>query len=108
MLHNDPAVAKKFGCECWQVGDSTQVQSNLLNQHETLNAVEGVLDDIKSAVRVARVDGEPVPIVPVYCTAGNHRSHGVALMIQKRILNEATNQYGDRIFNCNVFRIQGV
>ena len=100
-LH-DPNGAKRYRCEHWQLGDSDEVQGNLLNQPRTVDAVKAICREVRQAVDEAMFTGKPVKLVPIYCTAGRHRSHGTAYMAEKRVLNTLTHN-GTRVFNINTF-----
>ena len=63
-----------------------QCQSNLLNQDATIDAVRYVVDCVGDLADAARRINIPAKVLPVYCTAGNHRSDGVVRFSQKRVL----------------------
>ena len=103
VLNADPAEAKKFGCTHINKGESDQVQSNLLNQWDTVEACEWLLEEVETGEYVAG-SHRPVLPIPVYCTAGRHRSDGASTMVQRRVLNCCVRD-GKRLYNANVFRI---
>ena len=47
-------------------------------------------------------------IQPVNCCEGIHSALGVALTAQKRVLNTLCHEDGDRLYNVNVFSLNGV
>ena len=51
-----------------------QCQSNLLNQDATIDAVRYVVDCVVDLADAARRINIPAKVLPVYYTAGNHRS----------------------------------
>ena len=85
-----------------------QCQSNLLNQDATIDAVRNVVGCVVDLADAARRINISAKVLPVYCTAGNHRSDGVVRVSQKRVLNLLKTSSGGRLLNVNVFGLTGV
>ena len=105
-LYGEPSAAKSYRCGPWQLGYSDEVQSNLLNQPRIVDAVKAICDRVRQAVDEAVSNEKPVKLVPIFCTAGRHRSSGSAYMAEKRVLNNITHN-GSRVFNINTFILTG-
>ena len=97
-LHN-PAHGE--GPKPWRVhhsenSDSLTCQLSLLNQDAFGTCVNAIVGEI-----TARVEEQKVFVL--YCSAGQHRSDGVAKCLASRIFNCGPDE--SRLFNCAVFSL---
>ena len=99
-LFRDPAENKKrFTVQHGQNSDFNQTQLALLDDSRfyacAARLVRGLTDD-------ASVDGAVAKVVPLYCSAGNHRCDGIAKVAAK-VLNTAVDEWQTRVYNVKVF-----
>ena len=120
VLKFDPLLSKKreFKVKHTDNGDSITTQLSMFNDKRFFTAVKGITEMVQAyadqegftdASTFNVTEGEPThmglsAIVPVKCTAGQHRSDTGAMASTKLVLNQITFG-GSRKFNVNVFRL---
>ena len=87
ILWNDPVQRTRYKCTRGTNAHNAQTQIAMLDDcrfyEACVHVFKAVEDDVTENLICSKV-------VPVYCSAGDHRSHSVVEAVVNRVLNSAT------------------
>ena len=98
ILWNDPVQRTRYKCKRGENADFTQTQIAMLDDRRFYDACVHVFKQVEADMLENSICSK---VVPVYCSAGDHRSHSVVEAVVNRILNACNKD--DRRFNAKAF-----
>ena len=99
ILWNDPAQRTRYKCSRGVNATDVSTQIAMLDDRRFYEACVKVYKIVEEE---AKVTGMISKVIPVHCTAGDHRSHSVVEAVVNRVLN-AANTAGERRYNAKAF-----
>ena len=98
MMWRDPKQARRYNVLHTDNADALSTQLALLDDSRFYDTVRCVCSYVEDRTRST----DDMLIVPLYCTSGNHRAHGVG-KASADTLNRVYDEVGERKFNVKVF-----